>query len=223
MHSRGTPPEHETARKQMVARQLRPRGIRDHRVLEAMATIPRHRFVPKSHQHAAYEDGPLPIGDGQTISQPYIVARMTAALSLAGGCRVLEIGTGSGYQTAILAHLAERVWTVERSPVLHKRARSIVTSLGYGNVQFVLGDGTVGLPRCGPFDRIIATGSLPSVPDRLLEQLVPTGVFVGPVGSRFEQRLVRMSYDGNTEAWTQELLCWCRFVPLVGRNGWAEG
>jgi len=213
---------YETARSWMVERQLRSHGISDPRVLEAMSNVPRHLFVPASFRHFAYDDCPLPIGEGQTISQPYIVAQMTEALSLTEDASVLEIGTGSGYQTAILASLGRAVWTVERSCVLHDSARAALGDLGFDNVTFVVGDGTVGLPDHAPFNRIVATGSLPSVPKALLEQLAPDGVFVGPVGSRFEQQLVRMSYDPATGVWKRAPLCWCRFVPLIGVAGWAK-
>ncbi len=202
----------------MVERDLRRRGIHDVRVLEAMRRVPRHRFVSPDLAHAAYADTPLPTANGQTISQPYIVARMTQALGLRGGEKVLELGTGSGYQAAILAELAAEVWTVERSPTLFASAAHLLASLGYDRVHPVLGDGTVGLPAQAPFHGILATGSLPRVPRELLMQLHRPGVLVAPIGTRDDQRLLRIEYDPSHER--EETLCACRFVPLVGAAGW---
>lgn len=207
-----------TERARMVERDLRRRGIRDERVLEAMERVPRHRFVSPPLAAMAYADVPLPTDEGQTISQPYIVALMTQALALSGGEKVLELGTGSGYQTAVLAELGAEVWSIERSPGLHAAASTRLASLGYPRIHLVLGDGTLGLPAESPFDRILATGSLPRVPLGLTSQLRPAGIFVGPIGELFDQRLVRIEYDPpHTRG---ETLCVCRFVPLVGEAGW---
>jgi protein-L-isoaspartate(D-aspartate) O-methyltransferase len=204
----------------MVERDLRRRGIRDERVLDAMRRVPRHRFVPPELIGEAYSDYPLPIGEGQTISQPYIVALMTEALNLSPGIEVLEIGTGSGYQTAILAECGARVWTIERSPRLAERARSLFAELGHGDIESIVGDGTLGLPDRAPFDRILATGSLPEVPERLLGQLVDGGIFVGPIGSLYGQELVRIEY--HAQGSRREGLGPCRFVPLIGASGWDD-
>ena len=206
-------------RSAMVEFDLRGRGIRSERVLEAMSRVPRHAFVSPELTEAAYGDHPLPIGGGQTISQPYIVALMTEALDIDEGSKVLELGTGSGYQTAILAEMAASVWTVERSPRLHEQARARLAALGYDHVHSLCGDGTLGWPDEAPFDRILATGSLPSVPECLLAQLALGGLFIGPVGRLLSQRLVCMAYDPAGSA--RRDLGPCRFVPLVGDAGWA--
>ncbi len=202
----------------MVEYQLRRRGIRDPRVLAAMARVPRHLFVPPQLRGEACADYPLPIGAGQTISQPYIVARMTEALELNGTEKVLEIGTGSGYQTAILAELAREVCTVERIPELSEEAGERLSSLGYTNVRFLVGDGTLGVPEEAPFDRIIATASLPRIPNALLAQLADYGIIVAPIGGRGFQRLLKLrkSGDGFEEIELGE----CRFVPIIGKEGW---
>ena len=202
----------------MVERQLRARGIDDPRVLATMAEIPRHAFVPQHLRADAYADYPLPIGDDQTISQPYIVAVMTAALDLRATDRVLEIGTGSGYQTAILAELARAVFTVERSIPLSQSAQERLADLGCDNVRFIVGDGTLGLPESAPFDRILATGSLPEVPQALLDQLAENGVLVAPVGGRSVQQLLRVQHTG--ERFERQDLGACCFVPLIGEAGW---
>lgn len=204
----------------MVEHDLRRRGIRDQHVLAAMLRVPRHEFVPEPWTRQAYADAPLPIGVGQTISQPYIVALMTEALRISGGERVLELGTGSGYQTAILAEMGADVWTVERSTTLLEAARDRLGALGYERVHLVEGDGTLGLPSCAPFDRILATGSLPAIHERLVGQLVEGGILVAPVGRRSEQHLLRLTVDraGSNE----EDLGPCRFVPLIGAAGWPE-
>lgn len=185
-----------------------------------MARVPRHRFVPPELIREAHCDYPLPIGDGQTISQPYIVALMTEALGVNRDAEVLEIGTGSGYQTAILAECGARVWTIERSGRLSQRARSLFDELGYGRIECIEGDGTLGLPHQAPFDRILATGSLPGVPNRLLGQLRDGGIFVGPIGSLYGQRIARIVY--HRQQTVREDLGPCRFVPLIGADGWGE-
>ncbi len=208
----------EEERRRMVERQLRRRGIRDPRVLAAMERVPRHLFVPPAWRDEAYSDHPLPIEGGQTISQPYIVARMTEALELAGTEKVLEIGTGSGYQTAILAELAREVCTIERIPDLAAAAQARLTSLGYKNIRFFVGDGTHGLPEEAPFDRIIVTGALPRIPEALLEQLSDPGIIVAPVGGRGWQELLQVRHSGGTV--TRVGLGECRFVPIIGKEGW---
>ncbi len=202
----------------MVECDLRGRGIRDERVLGAMLAVHRHRFVGREFRRDAYADTPLPTRNGQTISQPYIVALMTEALDVRAGDRVLEIGTGSGYQTAILAALGADVWSMESSPTLHSEAAARLSDLGVSGIHLRCGDGTIGWSDASPFDRILATGSLPESPARLLEQLRPGGTFVGPIGTLPRQRLVRITVD--RPAWREETLCACSFVPLVGANGW---
>jgi protein-L-isoaspartate(D-aspartate) O-methyltransferase len=202
----------------MVAQDLRGRGIRDDRVLDAMSVIPRHQFVLPEDRDNAYIDAPLPIPDDQTISQPYIVALMSEALRLKGGERVLEIGTGSGYQTAVLAELQAQIWTMESSTILARQSKRRLERLGYDSIHFIQSDGTLGLPSQAPFDRILATGSLPEVPIELLHQLAEGGVFVGPVGDWDGQQLVRIVY--HTNQFEREVLCHCRFVPLIGAQGW---
>jgi len=206
-------------RRAMVEGQIRARGVVDPRVLLAMGTVPRHLFVPPEISHSAYEDEPLPIGEGQTISQPYMVAWMTEALGLQPGQKVLEIGTGSGYQAAVLSALGLIVHTVERSPVLAGRAENLLTSLGYGNVTVHGGDGTLGWPEAAPYDGIIVTAGGPKVPEALTAQLDPGGgVLVIPVGDRYTQELYRITRKGDTL--TKKPLGGCRFVPLVGEEGW---
>jgi protein-L-isoaspartate(D-aspartate) O-methyltransferase len=204
----------------MVERQLRARGISDERVLEAMATIPRHLFVPVSDQMDAYADCPLPIGHRQTISQPYIVALMTELMKLCGDETVLEIGTGSGYQAAILAHLARKVFSVERIPELAHEAAQRLENLGVSNVSVVESDGTIGLPEEAPFDGILVTAAGPTVPPPLLEQLAEGGRLVIPVGSRMGQMLeVWHRTQGETQ---RQAIAPVAFVPLVGEHGWDE-
>lgn len=202
----------------MVERDLRGRGIRDERVLAAMLAVLRHRFVSHDLADEAYADTPLPTRDGQTVSQPYIVALMTQALGVLAGKRVLEIGTGSGYQTAILSHLGVEVWSMESSPVLCAETEARLAALGVRGVHLVCGDGTLGWPQAAPFDGILATGSLPTAPRQLLAQLRIGGRFVGPVGALRRQRLVRITVDPSGDR--EETLCACTFVPLVGECGW---
>ncbi len=203
----------------MVQTQIAARGVADARVLAALTQVPRHEFVPEASREFAYEDTPLPIGAGQTISQPYMVARMTEALGVAPEDRVLEVGTGSGYQAAVLAALGCEVWTVERDPELSRRARSRLARLGYGGVRCLVGDGTLGWPAEAPFRGILVTAGGPRVPEPLVAQLDPAGgVLVIPVGDRGSQELLRVTRRG--EETTREGLGGCRFVPLVGREGW---
>jgi len=206
-------------RRWMVEVQLRSRGIKDKRVLDAFLRVPRHEFVWPVDAPSAYGDHPMPIGHGQTISQPYMVALMTEKLDLRGDEKVLEIGTGSGYQAAILSLLAREVWTVERIPELHERAKETLERLGFDNVHAVLGDGTLGLPSEAPFDGIIVTAAAPAVPEELVEQLAPGGVAVVPVGDRMLQRLTILRKDEDGRIETEEDVP-CVFVPLIGRKGW---
>ncbi|MCD6320312.1 MAG: protein-L-isoaspartate(D-aspartate) O-methyltransferase [Candidatus Desulfofervidaceae bacterium] len=209
------------ARERMVREQIEARGIKNARVLAAMRKIPRHLFVDEALWPQAYNDYPLPIGEGQTISQPYIVALMTSFLELEGTEKVLEIGTGSGYQTAILAELAQRVFTIERSKTLMKRAKTTLDRLGYFNVAYKVGDGTVGWPEMAPFQAIVVTAAAPDVPFPYIEQLDKGGRLVIPVGDRLSQMLYKITKLTNGTL-QKESLCGCRFVPLVGAYGWPE-
>jgi len=204
-------------RRRMVEEQIRRRGIRDERVLSVMEEVPRHLFIPNEIRQLAYSDEPLPIGEGQTISQPYIVAEMTAALRLSGTEKVLEIGTGSGYQTAILARLCREVVTIERIAPLSAGARARLATMDAGNVTFVVGDGSLGSPDHAPFDRILSAAASPSVPEPWIPQLSEGGIIVLPVGGRYEQELVRVTRLGDRTK--TEALGGCRFVPLVGMHG----
>ncbi|CAD7773539.1 Protein-L-isoaspartate O-methyltransferase [Candidatus Methanoperedenaceae archaeon GB50] len=209
------------AREWMVRDQIEARGIKDKRLLKVMRKIPRHLFVDEALRDQAYNDYPLPIGEGQTISQPYIVALMTEALELKGQEKVLEIGTGSGYQTAILAELAQSVFTIERVPTLMQRAKAILDSLGYFNVAYKTGNGTLGWPEVAPFQGIIVTAAAPEIPQPYVEQLDIGGKLVIPLGDKFSQVLYKIMKlpDGRIK---KEYLCGCRFVPLVGIYGWSE-
>ena len=209
-----------TARNRMVDSQLVSRGIKDAKVLLAMRKVPRHRFVEEALISQAYGDYPLPIGEKQTISQPYIVALMTEALELRGAERVLEIGTGSGYQTAILAELAEKVYSIERMYPLSVKARRLLDELGYLNVVLKVGDGTLGWKEEAPFDAVMVTAGSPEVPQPLVEQLTVGGRLVIPVGDRYSQSLVRVAR--TKEGIKKVDLGGCRFVNLVGQHGWQE-
>ncbi len=204
----------------MLEEQLRRRGIIDERVLAAMARVPRHRFVAAPHEPIAYSDQALPIASGQTISQPYIVALMTQALALSDNDRVLEIGTGSGYAAAVLAHLAGAVYTVERHRDLSRSAKHRLVQLGYRSIHVGTGDGTRGWPDHAPFDAISVAAGGPHIPRSLLDQLADGGKLVMPVGQRDEQQLVRVTRRGT--AFEEELLGPVRFVPLIGEEGWTE-
>ena len=197
----------------MVRTQLEPRGIRDPRVLEALRTIDRARFVPPDVRHAAYEDRPLGIGEGQTISQPYMVAVMTQALDLAGTERVLEIGTGSGYQTAVLARLAYQVYTIELHAVLLEQARSVLDLMGLANIRYRVGNGRIGWPEESPFDRILCAAAAPEIPRTWIEQLADPGILLLPVGGWEGQTLVQVAKNGGLLKHYE--FCPCRFVPLV--------
>jgi protein-L-isoaspartate(D-aspartate) O-methyltransferase len=202
----------------MVENQIRKRGINDERVLRAMATVPRHEFVPPASKSMAYADEPLGIGGGQTISQPFIVAAMTAALKIGGTERVLEIGTGCGYQAAVLALLAGEVFSIEfRSDLAHSASERL-QKMGYGNVHVHCGDGSVGLKELAPFDAVLVAAAAPAIPAPLLEQLGDGGRLIAPVGSDDHQQLVLVSRQGNE--YLSERRENCRFVPLVGRHGW---
>jgi protein-L-isoaspartate(D-aspartate) O-methyltransferase len=205
-------------RGRMVNEQLRSRGIRDERLLAAMAGVPREEFIPGEDEGNAYGDYPLPIGAGQTISQPYIVAAMVDALAVGADDRVLEVGTGTGYQAAILGELAAEVWTIERHAELANRAREILLRLGYANVHVVHGDGSLGLPEHAPFDKMLVAAAAPRIPDALVAQLVEGGLLVVPVGSRSEQQVRVVRKLGEDRIVT--LLDPCRFVPLIGEQGW---
>lgn len=212
--------EFATARNRMVESQLVSRGIKDTRVLETMRKVPRHRFVEEALVSQAYNDHPLPIGEKQTISQPYMVALMTEALELQGDEKILEIGTGSGYQTAILAELAEKIYSIERIRPLSIKARRILDELGYFNVVLKVGDGTVGAKEEAPFNSIIVTAGSPEIPQPLVDQLAMGGRLVVPVGDKYTQSL--MSVVRTKEGIIKTDLGGCRFVNLLGRHGWKE-
>jgi protein-L-isoaspartate(D-aspartate) O-methyltransferase len=205
-------------RRRMVEEQIRDREIASPRVMDAMLAVPRHEFVSAEFRRRAYADEPLPIGEGQTISQPFMVAAMTEALELTGGERVLEVGTGSGYQAAVLALLASEVYTIESHASLATAAQTRLERLAYHNVHVCSGDGTLGLPEMAPFDAILVTAAAPQVPAPLVEQLAEGGRLVIPVGSADEQRLIQLRKLGGRT--TSRTLHFCRFVPLVGRHGW---
>lgn len=200
---------------------VRARGVEDPDVLKAIGTVPRHRFVPDAVRRRAYEDTALPIGFSQTISQPSLQALYLEVLEIARGDRVLEIGTGSGYQTALLAELADNVYSVERVPELAVRSRQVLDELGYRNVALLTGDGTVGWSRYAPYDAILVAAAAPAVPDALVDQLSPTGRMLIPLGERNTQQLtlVKRTADGGVE---QEPVTACVFVPLIGRFGWPD-
>ncbi len=207
-------------RARMVREQLRARGIRDERVLAAMSKVPREEFLSIENASNAYGDYPLPIGAGQTVSQPYIVAAMVEALHVQPEDCVLEVGTGTGYQAAILGELAAEVWTIERHAELAEKAREILGGLGYTNVHVIHGDGSLGLPLHAPFHKILVAAAAPRVPDRLIEQLSDGGTLVIPVGTRTEQQLQVLRKIGDQlSVKTSDA---CRFVPLVGEQGWED-
>jgi protein-L-isoaspartate(D-aspartate) O-methyltransferase len=210
-------PDFEMLRERMVRDQLLARDITDPRVLEAMRRVPRHQFVPSHVQSKAYEDGPLPIGNNQTISQPYIVALMTQTLELKMDDTVLEIGTGSGYQTAVLCQLARFVYSLERYPALGEHASQLLNELGYHNVEVYIGDGSQGLPDMAPFDAIIVTAAAPAIPGPLRAQMANGGRLVLPIGDQYQQYLQRVRRSGDS--WTIEYLIPVMFVPLYGRHG----
>jgi protein-L-isoaspartate(D-aspartate) O-methyltransferase len=202
----------------MARTQIRSRGVSDERLLEVMGVLPRHRFVPGAGRGEAYGDFPLPIGSGQTISQPYMVALMTEELRLGGTEKVLEIGTGSGYQTAILAELAAEVYAIELIPDLMARARNLLTELGYANIHYRTGDGTGGWPEAAPFDRVLVAAAAQTIPASLTAQLADNGILVIPVGSsQHYQTLMVIRREGSRLDQRESI--GCRFVPLVRGSG----
>lgn len=205
----------------MVETQLIPRGIRDQRVLDAFRKVPRHEFLPDELRSSAYADCALPIGQGQTISQPYMVAIMTELLKLKGDERVLEVGTGSGYQAAILAELCRKVFSIERIALLSERAKNILKKLGYQNIEFVIGDGTEGHAREAPYEGIVVTAGCPGIPQPLVDQLAEGGRLIIPVGETFMQTLTTVTKEKG-KIKTEESIG-CVFVPLVGKYGWKQG
>jgi protein-L-isoaspartate(D-aspartate) O-methyltransferase len=207
-------------RRKMVEEQLVERGINDLRLLEVVSRVPRHLFVQESLQHRAYGDTPLPIGENQTISQPYIVGAMTEALHLKGEERVLEIGTGSGYQTAIIAELCRQVFTIERLNNLSRKAQNVLESLNYMNIVFKMFDGTYGWPDQAPFDAILITASAPEIPGSLVKQLGDGGRLVAPIGEADKQKLVVLTKNGDRVS--RRDLGDCKFVPLIGKYGWPQ-
>lgn len=205
-------------RAEMVEKQLRKRGVKDERVLRAMQAVPRHEFVPEQFRNLAYTDEPLGIGDGQTISQPYIVAAMTEALQLSGVQKVLDVGTGSGYQTAVCSLLAREVYSIEYRPDLARAAAERLQKLGYLNVRVYCGDGSLGLPEFAPYDGILVAAAAPRVPEPLLQQLNDSGRLIAPVGAEDRQHLVLVTRHGAE--FVTEQRDSCRFVPLLGQYGW---
>lgn len=212
--------DYEILRERMVREQLIPRGIKNQKVLDAFRKVERHKFIPENLRNSAYADFPVPIGEGQTISQPYIVALMTECLNLNGQDKVLEIGTGSGYQAAILAELAGEVYTIERFETLAKRAEAILNELGYTNIKIKVGDGTLGWEEAAPFDKIIITAASPQIPLPLTEQLRENGKLILPLGESFSQVLTLVEKKKGKLEFMD--ICGCVFVPLVGKHGWSN-
>ncbi|MCD6575175.1 protein-L-isoaspartate(D-aspartate) O-methyltransferase [Candidatus Aerophobetes bacterium] len=210
--------DYKKLREEMVKKQLIPRGINDRKILDAFLKVERERFVPLSSRRDAYRDFPLSIGEGQTISQPYMVALMTQCLELTGSEKVLEIGTGSGYQTAILALLSRQVYSVERIPSLAERAKKLLSEMGYSNVRIFVGDGSMGLKEYSPYERILVTAGAGDIPPPLIEQLDEEGIMVIPVGDVYSQELiVAKKQKGKILKRKVER---CVFVPLIGKYGW---
>lgn len=208
----------ETLRGSMVENQLRQRGIKDEAVLKAMGKVPREEFILTNHKEIAYGDFPVPIGFGQTISQPYVVAAMTEALKLKGGEKILEIGTGSGYQAAILAEIIRKIYTIERIEKLADNSKKVLKKLGYNNAKVIAGDGHDGWKEGAPYDCILITAACKEIPEKLMEQLKEGGRIVAPVGNRVSQELVvSTKKKGELE---KKTLFDCRFVPLIGEDGW---
>jgi protein-L-isoaspartate(D-aspartate) O-methyltransferase len=208
----------ERERKMMVDRQLRSRGIMDEKILSAMERVERHRFVDKNMRDRAYDDCALPIGENQTISQPYMVALMTELLELEGDEKVLEIGTGSGYQAAILSLFASEVFSIERIETLAIKAKDLFQELGYSNIHVLVKDGTLGLPEHAPFDGIIVTAASPDIPDTYIKQLKINGRLVIPVGNRYSQTLHKVTK--TPKGIKTSISTACVFVPLIGKHGW---
>ena len=209
------------ARRRMVDEQLIARGIKDPRVIEAMTKVPRHLFVPEALASQAYSDFPLPIGERQTISQPYMVALMSEAMQLKGGEKVLEVGTGSGYQAAVLALLTRQVFSLERIPALARQARRTLDACGFARVNVRVTDGTCGWEEEAPFDAIMVTAGAPAVPQPFMKQLAIGGRLIIPVGDRTTQMLIRVTRNSE-RGFREERLLGCRFVPLVGDHGWND-
>ncbi len=208
------------SRRTMIDSHLRGRDIHDRRVLDAMERLPREYFLPEKYASNAYDDNPLPIGMGQTISQPYIVALMTQCLELSGSEEVLEIGTGSGYQCAVLTALAARVYTMERFNELSEQAQAALGELDCGNIEFAVGDGSCGWPGDKQFDRIIVTAAVPHIPEPLKDQLKEDGLLIAPVGGQYSQELiVAKKHHGHL---TTKTICGCRFVKLIGQHAYSE-
>jgi len=205
----------------MIKHQLLNRGIKDKKVIAAMRKLPRHLFIEEDLTNMAYDDHPLPIGEGQTISQPYMVAAMTEELDLKKKDRALEIGTGSGYQTAILAEICKEVYTIERIKSLSHKAEETLKRLGYRNIYFKVGDGTVGWDKHSPFDKILVTAGAPNIPDTLFNQLREKGKMIIPIGDRFSQILTLIEKINNSLK--KRALFECIFVPLIGERGWQDG
>jgi protein-L-isoaspartate(D-aspartate) O-methyltransferase len=210
----------KSLQEEMITEQIMRRGVTTPRVIEAFRKVPRHLFVPEQFQSQSYNDHPLPIGEGQTISQPYIVALMTDLLSLQGEEKVLEIGTGSGYQAAILAKLAKEVYTVERHKLLAERAERLLKELNYHNVKVLVGDGTKGWEEFSPYQRIIVTASAPDVPQPLFNQLDEMGKLVIPIGGRWSQDLTLI--EKRKGKMVRKSICGCVFVPLIGEYGYGD-
>lgn len=210
----------KSLQEEMVTQQIMRRGVVTPRVIEAFKKVPRHLFVPEQFQSHSYNDHPLPIGEGQTISQPYIVALMTDLLNLSGEDKVLEIGTGSGYQAAILAELGKEVYTIERHKLLAERAEKIFKELNYQNVKVLVGDGTKGWKEFSPYQKIIVTASAPDVPQPLFIQLDEMGKLVIPIGGRWSQDLVLI--EKRKGKMIRKSVCGCVFVPLIGEYGYRE-
>lgn len=205
----------------MIKHQLLDRGIKDKKVIATMRKIPRHLFIEEDLTNMAYDDHPLPIGEGQTISQPYMVAAMTEELDLKKKDRALEIGTGSGYQTAILAEICKEVYTIERIKSLSHKAEETLKRLEYRNIYFKVGDGTVGWDKHSPFDKILVTAGAPNIPDTLFNQLREKGKMIIPIGDRFSQILTLIEKINNSLK--KRALFECIFVPLIGERGWQDG
>jgi len=211
----------KSLQEEMVTQQIMRRGVVTPRVIEAFRKVPRHLFVPEEFWSHSYNDHPLPIGEGQTISQPYMVALMTDLLDLKEDEKALEIGTGSGYQAAILAELAKEVYTIERHKVLAERAEKLLKDLNYPNVKVLVGDGTKGWKEFSPYQKIIVTASAPDVPEPLFEQLDETGKLVIPIGGRWSQDLILI--EKRKGKMIKRSICGCVFVPLIGEYGYGDG
>jgi protein-L-isoaspartate(D-aspartate) O-methyltransferase len=207
-------------RRTMIDRHLRGRDIHDKRLLEVMEALPREHFLSGQYADSAYDDNPLPIGMGQTISQPYIVALMTQCLELSGSEEVLEIGTGSGYQSAVLASLARNVYTIERFHELSEQAQAVLGSLNYSNIEFAVADGSCGWPEDKLFDRIMVTAAVPQIPEPLKNQLKTGGLLVAPVGDQYVQELIVA--EKHQDHLTEKSICGCRFVKLIGQHAYRE-